>query len=126
MNDFFASIRDDFARAASQSTEIQEMMQATYAGFAEEHGLERFAPPPFSMLKYQKEIARLERAYNTQFNTLWNLVSRAKFALTQRFFETIASRVKHVYDIANRDVDAWLRAVMTPARVPGEGAPPAA
>ncbi len=63
-------------------------------------------PPPFSMLKYQKEIDRLERAYNEHFNTLWNMLSKAKFSLTQRFFETIASRVKHVYDIANRDVES--------------------
>ena len=59
-----------------------------YARFAKEHGLERYAPPPFSMLKYQKEIDRLERAYNTHFNTLWNMVSKAKFALMKRFFET--------------------------------------
>ena len=66
------------------------------------------------MLKYQKEIDRLERAYNQHFNTLWNMVSKAKYALMKRFFETIASRVKHVYDIANRDVDSWLKAVMSP------------
>ena len=66
------------------------------------------------MLKYQKEIDRLERAYNPHFNTLWNMVSKAKFALMKRFFETIASRVKHVYDIANRDVESWLKAVMSP------------
>jgi chromosome segregation ATPase len=66
------------------------------------------------MLKYRKEIDRLENAYNTQFNTLWNMVSKAKFALMRRFFDTIASRVKHVYDIANRDIDSWLRAVMAP------------
>ena len=71
-------------------------------------------PPPFSVLKYQKEIERLERAYNRHFNTLWNMVSKAKFALMRRFFETIASRAKHVYSIANRDADAWLRAVMAP------------
>ncbi len=82
--------------------------------FAKEHGLEPFNPPQFSVLKYQKEIERLERAYNTHFNTLWNMVSKAKFALMRRFFETIASRVKHVYVIANRDVEAWLKAVMSP------------
>ena len=90
------------------------MMRAMYTRFAKEHGLEPFNPPPFSVLKYQKEIERLERAYNTHFNTLWNMVSKAKFALMQRFFETIASRVKHVYEIANRDVEAWLKAVMSP------------
>jgi len=66
------------------------------------------------MLRYQKEIDRLERAYNTHFNTLWNMVSRAKFALMKRFFETVASRVRHVYKVANRDLESWLRAVMAP------------
>ncbi|HEX9302809.1 MAG TPA: dynamin family protein [Casimicrobiaceae bacterium] len=114
MNDFFATIRRDFEDAARRSAEIHDMMQAMYTRFAKEQGLERYAPPPFSMMKYQKEIDRLERAYNQHFNTLWNMVSKAKFALMKRFFYTIASRVKHVYDIANRDLDSWLRAVMSP------------
>jgi hypothetical protein len=114
MTDFFASIRGDLDAAARQSAEIHELMRAMYARFASEHNLEAFVPPPFSVLKYHKEIDRLERAYNQHFNTLWNMVSRAKFALMKRFFETVASRSKHVYDVANRDVDAWLRAVMSP------------
>ncbi len=114
MNEFFATIRRDFDDAARRSSEIHDMMQAMYMRFAKDQGLERYTPPPFSMLKYQKEIDRLERAYNQHFNTLWNMVSKAKFALMKRFFETIASRVKHVYDIANRDVESWLKAVMSP------------
>jgi DNA repair exonuclease SbcCD ATPase subunit len=90
------------------------MMLAMYMRFASEHGLEHFAPPAFSMLKYQKEVERLERAYNVHFNTLWNMVSKAKFTLMTRFFETIAIRIKHVYDIANRDSESWLKAVMAP------------
>jgi Dynamin family len=114
MNDFFAQIGSDFDRAAAQASEIHEMMRAMYVRFANEHGREPFMPPPFSVLKYQKEVERLERAYNMHFNTLWNMVSKAKFALMKRFFETVASRAKHVYDIANRDVETWLRAVMSP------------
>ena len=114
MADFFTSIRRDFGAAAVRSAEIHEMMQAMYARFAAELGTEAFAPPSFSMLKYQKEIDRLERAYNQHFNTLWNMLSKAKFTLTRRFFETVASRVKHVYEIANRDIEGWLRSVMSP------------
>jgi dynamin family protein len=114
MGDFFAQIRGDFERASQQSIEVHDMMKAMYVRFANDHGLEPFMPPPFSVLKYQKEIERLERAYNTHFNTLWNMVSKAKFALMKRFFETVASRAKHVYDIANRDVESWLKAVMAP------------
>ena len=114
MNDFFASIHGSLQRSGHQTGEIHEMMRAMYARFAKEHGIETFTPPPFSMLKYQKEVERLERAYNVHFNTLWNMVSKAKFTLMKRFFETIAIRVKHVFDIANRDLDSWLKAVMAP------------
>jgi len=114
MGDFFATIRGDFEAAANQACEIHEMMQSMYVRFAQEHGLDPFSPPAFSVLKYRKEIERLERVYNTHFNTLWNMVSKAKFALMKRFFETIASRVKHLYDVASRDAEAWLRAVMSP------------
>jgi hypothetical protein len=114
MSDFFAAIRGNVERSAQRTIEIHDMMEAMYTRFAKEHGLEPFSPPPFSMLKYQKEIDRLERAYNVHFNTLWNMVSKAKFTLMKRFFETIAIRVKHVYDIANRDLESWLKAVMAP------------
>lgn len=114
MGDFFATIRNDFGQAARQSAEVHDLMRGMYARWSEEQGLERYAPPPFSMLKYAKEIDRLERAYNTHFNTLWNMVSKAKFALMRRFFETVASRARHVYDVANRDAEAWLRLVMSP------------
>ena len=114
MSDFFARIHGGLEQSARQTGEIHDMMIAMYARFAKEHGLEPFTPPPFSMLKYQKEVERLERAYNVHFNTLWNMVSKAKFTLMKRFFETIAIRVKHVYDIANRDLESWLKAVMAP------------
>jgi hypothetical protein len=114
MGDFFGNIRDDIDKSSQQAGEIQEMMRAMYARFAREHNVDLYEPPPFSVLKYRKEIDRLERAYNQHFNTLWNMASKAKFALMRRFFETVATRVKHVYDIANRDVEAWLKAVMSP------------
>jgi hypothetical protein len=114
MGDFFAHMRRDFDEAGRKSVEIHDMMRAMYQRFATEHGIEPFVPPPFSVLKYQKEIDRLERAYNTHLNTLWNMVSKAKFPLMKRFFETVASRAKHAYVVANRDVEAWLKAVMSP------------
>jgi hypothetical protein len=125
MNEFFASIRRDFEAAARRTSEVHDMMQAMYLRFAADAGHERFLPPPLSMLKYQKEFDRLEHAYNQHFNTLWNMVSKAKFALLKRFFETIASRARHVYDVANRDVEGWLKAVMSPLETQ-VGAPPAA
>jgi len=85
-----------------------------YTRFAHENRTELYVPPQFSVLKYLKEIERMERAYNTHFNTLWNLVSKAKYPLMKQCFETIASRSRHIYTVANRDVEVWLKAVMSP------------
>jgi hypothetical protein len=114
MNEFFATIRRDFESAARKSSEVHDMMQAMYLRFSSEPGHDGFLPPPLSMLKYQKEFDRLEHAYNQHFNTLWNMVRTAKSALLERFFDTIAARTRHVYTIANRDVEGWLKAMMSP------------
>ena len=57
------------------------------------HGGGQFSWPALIANK-DKEIDRLERAYNTQLNTVWNMVTKAKHPLMRRFFETIASRVR--------------------------------
>ena len=114
MGEFFARLRTAFDQAGRQGAEIHDLMRAMYARFAHENGLDVYVPPQFSVLKYLKEIERMERAYNTHFNTLWNMVSKAKYPLMKQFFETVASRARHVYKVANRDVEAWLKAVMSP------------
>ena len=114
MSGFFANIRTNLMAASSQSAEIHKMMSAMYGKFSEEHGLEPFEPQPYSTLKYQKEVDRLERAYNVHFNTLWNMASNIKFSLMRKFFETVATRIRHVYEVANRDADNWVKAVMAP------------
>ena len=90
------------------------MMDSMYKKFSEDHGLSQSTPPPFSTLKYLKEIAKLEKGYNDHFNTTLNMLTNEQFTLTTKFFETIASRVIHVYEVANRDVENWLKAVMAP------------
>ena len=114
MSGFFANIRGNLLAASNRSTEIHKMMTAMYEKFSEEHGLGPFEPQPFSTLKYQREIDRLERAYNVHFNTLWNMASNIKFSLMRKFFETVAMRIRHVYEVANRDADNWVKAVMAP------------
>jgi hypothetical protein len=114
MGDFFARLRADFDQAGRQGAEIHDLMRAMYSRFAHENKLEVYVPPQFSVLKYLKEIERMERAYNMHFNTLWNMVSKAKYRLMKQFFETIASRARHIYKIANRDIEGWLKAVMSP------------
>jgi hypothetical protein len=114
MQKFFKDVNTNITKSAEQVAEIQAMMAGMYKKFSEEHGLGSVAPPPFSTLKYHKEIARLERSFNEHFNTFGAILTNSQTTLTKKFFETIASRVVYVYEVANRDVENWLKAVMAP------------
>lgn len=114
MSQFFRDANENIAQSAKQIEEIKGMMGAMYKKFNEEHGLSQAAPAPFSTLKYHKEIARLEKAYNEHFNTMLNMLTHEKLSITTKFFETLANRVVRVYEVANQDVENWLKAIMAP------------
>ena len=89
------------------------MMTVMYRKFSSEHGLSLSTPMPFSLDKYRKEIAMIERIYHQQFGTA-TLMTTPQVILMQKFFDSIASRVKQSFLLANRDVEAWLKVVMAP------------
>lgn len=114
MDQFFADLKGRMSKSDAQIEEIKKMMEAMYDKFAKEHGLRKADQLAFSTLRYQKELAKLERAYKEQFNTTLNMLTNEKMTLTSKFFETLASRVIHVFEVANRDVENWLKAVISP------------
>jgi len=118
MDAFFADLKDRMVKSDAQIEEIKKMMDAMYEKFSKDHGLRKAEPPSFSTLRYQKELAKLERAYKEQFNTAFNMITNEKMTLTTKFFETLASRVIHVYEVANRDIENWLKAVIAPMESP--------
>ncbi|HNQ58783.1 MAG: dynamin family protein [Burkholderiales bacterium] len=114
MRRYFRHVRANLEKSSGEIAEITRMMAAMYERFSTEHGMKLAAPAAFSMMRYEKEIDRLEQGFNAHFNTLLNMVTHAKHGLTQRFFETVASQVRRAFELINRDVDHWLRAIMSP------------
>lgn len=114
MQAFFVHLRDNLQASAAVITEITSMLEAMYKRFSVEHGLHLTPPVSFSLQRYEQEIDRLEQAFETQINTALTLFTTEKHALTQKFFETVALQARKTFEIANRDVEQWLRAVMAP------------
>jgi hypothetical protein len=114
MNGLFARATENMRRAAEQVEEINKMMAAMYKKLSVEHGLSHYAIPGFSLLRYQKELSRLEQAYQQQINTVFTMLTTEQHVLTARFFETVANRIVHVYNITNREAEGWLKAIMSP------------
>lgn len=109
MTSFFTRVDEHLASANTQIDEINKMMEAMYRKLNLEHGINLISIPPFSMLRYRKEMQRLEEAYDQQFNTLNTFLTTEQYTLTTRFFETLASRVVQVFEILNKDVENWSR-----------------
>jgi hypothetical protein len=90
MKGFFQHLRGNLRKSTDEIYEISKMLDAMYKRF------HRRARPPQAgcphrllTLRYEKEIERLEEAFNSQFNTADHRHHREAH-LTQKFFETVA------------------------------------
>jgi len=113
VKEFFAEALDNLELSATKTDEIGEMMSVMYRKFSTEHGLALSTPMPFSLDKYSKEIVMIEQLYQKQFGAA-TILTTPQVVLMQKFFDSIASRVKQSFLQANRDVEAWLKVVMAP------------
>ncbi|WP_194711452.1 dynamin family protein [Noviherbaspirillum soli] len=110
---FFAEVEGNLILSGRKIGEISEMMAVMYRRFSAEHGFALSTPMPFSLKRYADEIAAVEAAYHKQFGA-GALLTTPQLALMQKFFDSIASRVRQSLLLANRDVEAWLKVVMAP------------
>ncbi|GGI53732.1 dynamin family protein [Oxalicibacterium solurbis] len=113
VREFFEQVQDSLKQSSQKTEEIGEMMSVMYRKFSTEHGLALATPMPFTLEKYMKEVAMIERLYHKQFGAA-AVLTTPQVVLMQKFFDSIASRVKQTLLQANRDVEAWLKVVMAP------------
>ena len=114
MRNFFEVSRGNLTKSNGEITEILAMMEAIYKKFAVEHGLKLGTPTGFSLIRYEKEIDRLEQWCNAHLNTMFQLLTHQKSNVTQKFFEEVAVQVRRAFERANRDAESWLKAIMAP------------
>ena len=110
---FFHEAESNLRLSGQKTDEITEMMTVMYRKFSTEHGLALSTPMPFSLDKYRNEIKMIHGIYQKQFGPT-AIMTTPQVVLMQKFFDSIASRVKQSYLQANRDVEAWLKVVMAP------------
>jgi hypothetical protein len=113
VQDFFGQARANLESSSAKIVEISEMMEIMYRKFAAEHGLTLAVPMTFSIEKYRRELDKIEDVYTKQFGTT-TLLMTSRSAIMERFFDSIASRVRRTFRAANADVEAWLKVIMSP------------
>ena len=110
---YFGALREMIRRANATLAEIERMVLGVQRRFAEETGWSMPAPMTFALDTYLAEIDRVEQAYEGHFGTL-SVLTRDKWSLIERFFETVVGRSRTIFSAAERDTEAWIRSLLPP------------
>jgi predicted GTPase len=110
---YFAGLREMLREANARTLEIEQMVIGVQRRFAEELGWSVSPPMTFSLDTYLAELERAEDAYRSQFGAL-AVLTTDKWALMQRFFDTVVSKSRDIFSAAERDTEAWVKSLLPP------------
>jgi gas vesicle protein len=113
MTNFFKQSHGTMDEVAKQSQEIKELMEGVYKKFQAEHGLSNVKPKAFSVMKYARELKRLEEKHMQMLSGM-SLVMTEQKTVIRKFFDSAVGKVRAIYAMANRDADNWLKTIMSP------------
>jgi hypothetical protein len=111
--DYFARLRELLGRSGASLAEIDRMMNSVQRQFAEEAGWSLPPPMRFTLDNYIKEVDQLEASYAAHFGPLV-LLTRDKWSLIERFFDTVVGQSRTIFAAAERDAEAWVRSLLPP------------
>lgn len=113
MGRFFKRLRSRVQAAEKKAGEIAALLTDTYQQFSADYGLSLKPPVPFSFTPHQDELAMIEQACNKHFST-WSLLRMSQKKVMHKFVDTAMAGIKKTFVLANRDVENWLKSVLTP------------
>jgi uncharacterized protein YdcH (DUF465 family) len=116
VKDYFQQLRELLRQSNAKIAEIEKMVLGVQRRFAEDLGWSLSPPMPFSLDTYLAELERAEEAYRSHFGAL-AVLTRDKWSLIERFFDTVVSKSREVFAAAERDTEAWVRSLLPPIEV---------
>lgn len=113
MKTFFDGARDTMQHVSTLAEQTQNVVQAIYRKFHEEHGLPIGELKPYSVKKYRIELERLYEEAESFRNSPITTMTEQHFVI-KKFFISLVSHVRHLFMKANRETDAWLKGSLIP------------
>jgi hypothetical protein len=105
--------RADFGRVRAETAEVQALIRSVQTTFSDEHGLILEPPASFPMARFDDEMAKIEALHRERFGPA-SLVTTEKWALTRRFFDSVAAHLKALYLLAGSEIGNWGRELLLP------------
>ncbi|HSQ10801.1 MAG TPA: hypothetical protein VLN25_09320, partial [Burkholderiaceae bacterium] len=113
VRDYFGSLRELLRDANAKALEIEQMVLGVQRRFAEELGWSLSPPMTFSLDTYIADLERTEAAYRSQFGA-FAVLTRDRWTLMERFFETVVAKSREIFSAAERDTEAWVKSLLPP------------
>lgn len=111
---YFREMRERITRAVEVIGEVKAMMATVNRRFADSWGLAPVEVAPFSTDRFLLELERLQEHCSRDFRSATSLLTRGRRALAALFFDTVALKAIHVFEIADREVRAWMNSFIRP------------
>lgn len=113
MGTFFGGTFKDLRRVEAQAEEIRTLVEKIYDKFHNDHGLPRTNPAKFSASTFMKKYQGLYTEAEAFRNSPSMLVTEQHY-VTKKFFITLVSRARIIFQDCNLSSLNWAKSVLTP------------
>jgi hypothetical protein len=114
LDHFFRHARERLKGAVAIIQDSRSMMGSVSRKFAEEYKIATVEVPEFATDRFFIEIDRLEERCARDFKGAGSLLTRRRSTISSLFFDSVALKVIHVFEIADREVRTWLNGFIRP------------
>ncbi|MBI3776487.1 MAG: hypothetical protein HY273_13250, partial [Gammaproteobacteria bacterium] len=113
MKIFFDSAQHIMEQVNWQADKSNELVQAIYQRFRDEHDLADVKSTLFSTKKYIAQLQRLHKEAEAFRDSPVTTMTEQSFVV-KKFFVSLVSHVRNVYFQAKQDAENWAKSVMNP------------
>ena len=114
LDGFFKESRERITRAIEVIGEARKVMANASQKMTVEYKIALVEAAPFSTERFLVELDRLEEHCEREFKGGSNLFLKSRRALGTVFFDSVALKVVHVFEIASRETRAWMGGFIRP------------
>jgi GTP-binding protein EngB required for normal cell division len=114
LDGFFHESRQRIRKAVDIIEEAKTMMVTVSRRFAEDYRIAGVEAVPFGTERFLIELDRLEESCTRNFKGTSSLILHRRATLGGLFFDTVALKVIHIFEIADREVRAWMNGFVRP------------
>jgi len=114
LDGYFAQVRGRLEGGIKVIAEVQAMMGEARRKFSSDYGMLVEVGPVFATERFLLELDRLQEYCERDFKSATSLLTRGRATLGELFFDTVAIKVIYIFEIADREVRAWMGSFIRP------------